>query len=107
MIGFGQGRPTTREANDENPAKGLDAAHGLVKDIATYRVVDDIRPTASGQLSHLLPKAVRVIDHLVCPHLLTYGEFFRRAGGGDHSGAKQFADVDCSQSDPAGGAVYQ
>src|SRR4029453_18632538 len=41
------------------------------------------------------------------PLLLPHGGFFCRAGGGNHSGAKQFADVDCSQSDPASSAVYQ
>src|SRR5262245_34988948 len=107
MIRFGQGRPTTREANDENPAKGRDTAHGFVKDVTTHRIIDDIRPTAMGQLSHLLPKAVRVIDHMVRPHLLTHGESFCRAGGGNHSGAKQLTDVDCSQSDPASGTVRQ
>src|SRR5262245_56008502 len=107
MIGFGQGRPATGETDDKNPAKRRDAAHGFIKDITTYGIVDDIRPTAMGQVAHLLPKAVRVIDHMVRPHLLTHGEFFRRAGGSDNGGTKQFADVNSSQSDSTSSAVYQ
>ena len=60
-----------------------------------------------GQVAHLLPKAVRVIDYMVRAHLLTHGEFFRHAGSGDDGGAKQLADVDSGQSDSASGAVHQ
>ena len=106
MIGFGQSRPATGKANDENPTKGRDAAHGLVKDIPTHRIVDDIRTTASGQVSDLLSKAVRVVDHMVGPQLLTHGKFFCRARRGDDGGAQQFAHVDGRQSHTAGGTVY-
>src|SRR2546426_254740 len=107
MIGFDQGRSATGEANDEKATKWRDTAHGFVKDVATYRIVDDIRTTPIGEFSDLLSKAVRVVDHMVSPHLLTHGEFFGCAGSGDDGGPKQFADVDRSQSDPSGGAVHQ
>src|SRR6266705_1308311 len=107
MIGFGQSGSATGEANDENATKWRDTAHGFVKDVATYRVVDDIRTRVICEFSNLLPKAVRVIDHMVSHHVLAHGEFFGCAVGGDDGGPKQFADVDRSQSDPSGGAVHQ
>src|SRR5882724_11260793 len=98
MIGFGQGRSATGEANDKNPTEWRDTAHGFVKDVATYRVVDHICTTAIGEFSDLLSKAVCVVDHMVSPDLLTHGQFFGCTGGGDDGGPKQFADVDCRQS---------
>src|SRR5436305_213734 len=98
MIGFSQGRSATGEANDENATKRRDTAHGFVKNVATHRIIDHICPAAIGELADLLPKAMRVIDHMVSSDLLTHGEFFGRAGGSDDSGPKQFADVDRRQS---------
>src|SRR5262245_45348691 len=106
MIGFGQGRSATGKANDENATKWRDTADGFVKDVATHRIIDHIRATPIGEFSDLFSKAVRVVDHMVRPDLLTHGEFFGCAGGGDDGGPKQFADVDRSQSDPSGGAVH-
>src|SRR5262245_57919354 len=106
MIGFDYRGSTAGEPDDQQPTERGNTTHGFIEDVAAYRIVDDIGAAATGQFSDLISEPLRVIDHMIGPHLLTHGEFFCRARRGDDGGTQQFAHIHGSQSHSASGTVY-
>src|SRR4029077_3745928 len=105
VVGARCRRAAAEEAEHQDAAAPGEAAQRLVEHVGADRVVDDVDPAVACQLLDPVAQPFAVIDCVIGAFFQANGTFFFGAGGGDDGGSEQFGDLDCGNTDAAGGAV--
>ncbi len=96
-----------RKADHQEPAFPVQAAKGGFRQFVANGVINDVHTAARNLADQILQVAFGVVDRQVGAMLLADRQLFVGRGGGDHSRAHRFAQLNSRQPNAARNAQHQ